>query len=572
VQLKGLCALFAAATTVFMALPCAAQSTDAASGTAPVVVDQGSNWTAAERKDFYSRDQGSQLMPLRWIKALKQADGAPFLADSLGRYGYLPNDWSDPPGLPVGFTVAPSESGEVIGMTCSACHTRQIEVRGTAYRIDGGPAIVDFQSFLADLDKSVNTVLTQPRAFSDFARVVLGPNPTPAHKTLLRKQVAAWFLPYDALMKGSLPTPSWGPSRLDAVSMIFNRLTGLDIGPPPTYIIAANIKPADAPTRYPFLWNAPVQDKTQWPGFADNGNNILGLARNLGEVYGVFGVFHPKKDAWRLLGVDYVAQNSANFSGLGALEDTIRKIGPPKWPWPVDTKLAAVGQAIFARPTERGGCVSCHGIAPGTMKDTWATPVLNVGTDSREVALLSSTVQTGVLQGAKIPLLTSPLKPIDTAFNVLSLSVLGAILQHSIPVQSDEAQVRTESVQSPFRPETEALKGAFSPVVAGSSGAAYESRVLQGIWAAAPYLHNGSVPTLAELLKPAAERIASFKIGPAYDTVNVGLAVEQTKFDYVLQTTGCDNPGSGNSRCGHEFGTGLSPDEKKALLEYLKIL
>jgi hypothetical protein len=100
----------------------------------------------------------------------------------------------------------------------------------------------------------------------------------------------------------------------------------------------------------------------------------------------------------------------------------------------------------------------------------------------------------------------------------------------------------------------------------------YESRVLEGIWAAAPYLHNGSVPTLAELLKPAAERVAAFKIGPAYDIVNVGLAVDQTKFNFTLKTTDCSNRNSGNSRCGHEFGTTLSPEEKKALLEYLKIL
>jgi hypothetical protein len=96
---------------------------------------------------------------------------------------------------------------------------------------------------------------------------------------------------------------------------------------------------------------------------------------------------------------------------------------------------------------------------------------------------------------------------------------------------------------------------------------------MQGIWAAAPYLHNGSVPTLAELLKPASERIKSFKIGPAYDTVNVGLAVEQSEFNYTLTTTDCTDRNSGNSRCGHEYGTTqLTPAEKKALLEYLKTL
>jgi hypothetical protein len=96
--------------------------------------------------------------------------------------------------------------------------------------------------------------------------------------------------------------------------------------------------------------------------------------------------------------------------------------------------------------------------------------------------------------------------------------------------------------------------------------------VLQGIWAAAPYLHNGSVPTLAELLKPSAERVQKFKIGQAYDTTNIGLSVDQAQFNYELETTDCSALNSGNSRCGHEFGTSLSAAEKKALLEYLKTL
>ena len=95
---------------------------------------------------------------------------------------------------------------------------------------------------------------------------------------------------------------------------------------------------------------------------------------------------------------------------------------------------------------------------------------------------------------------------------------------------------------------------------------------MQGIWAAAPYLHNGSVPTLAELLKPAAERVKTFKVGQAYDIVNVGLAVDQPEFNFELETTDCSDRNSGDSRCGHEFGTGLSAEEKKALLEYLKTL
>jgi hypothetical protein len=541
-------------------------------------MDQGTKWTASDRKDFYSRDQGSRIMPLRWISALKQPDGQPFMAESLSRYGYLPNKTSKPAGLPIGFTVASGSEGQEIGMNCSACHTRQIEVNGTAYLIDGGPGIVDFQSFLADLDDAVGAILTNQQAFTDFARAVLGLSATAKNKEMLRESVKAWYLPYHTLIERALPAQPWGPARLDAVSMIFNRLAGLDIGPAPTYMIPENIQPAIAPVRYPFLWNAPIQDKTQWPGFASNGNDILGLSRNLGEVYGVFGVFRPKKDAWHLLGIDYLHKNSAEFQGLGALEDLVKKIGPPKWAWKVDQALADKGKEIFARNTGQGGCADCHGIKPGQTRfrdqKTWATPVMDVGTDSREYEVLGRTVKTGVLEGAKIPLLLKPLKPVDTAFNVLGTAVLGSILQHYVPVlMKTQDEARMKGAQSPFPPETESLRDAFiAPLTAATPSYAYESRVLEGIWAAAPYLHNGSVPTLAELLKPAAERVSSFKIGPAYDTVNVGLAIEQTKFDYTLETTDCSDRNSGNSRCGHEFGTTLSADEKKALLEYLKTL
>ena len=230
---------------------------------------------------------------------------------------------------------------------------------------------------------------------------MLGPSPPPAQQAALKAAVQAWFLRFDTLIKGALPAQPWGPGRLDAVAMIFNRLTGLDLGPPPSYLIPGNIRKAVAPVRYPFLWNAAIQDHTQWPGFASNGNAILGLGRNLGEVYGVFGTFAPQK-AW--YGIDYLAVNSANFPGLFALENLIKKIGPPQWPWTVNNTLADQGEAIFNRPTANGGCVDCHGIKPGITRPigqkTWATPVLDVGTDTREYDILGWTAQSGVMNGA----------------------------------------------------------------------------------------------------------------------------------------------------------------------------
>lgn len=565
-----------------------------------VMTDQGKKWTASAREQFYTQDQGSRVMPLKWINALKQANGAPFMADSLGRYGYMPNPKSEEPGLPVGFSVAKENGEKIIGMTCSACHSRQIDVSGTSYRIDGGPAITDMQSFLSDLDTAVNTVLTDAGAFAEFAKAVLGPSPKKPDEDKLRADVAAWFLPYDTIMKGSLPTASpWGPARLDAVSMIFNRVSGLDIGPPPTYMIPENIKRADAPVRYPFVWNAPIQDMTQWPGFASNGNRILGLSRNLGEVFGVFASFHPKKDESRLLKINYVDNNSANFHGLNKLESLIKKIGPPKWPWKLDKNLVAEGEKVFNKKDPAQGnesCADCHGIKKGKMRslthETWATPIMDVGTDSKEVNLLGSQVKTGVLEGAVIFPDRQPLKAVDSAFTVLGTVVTGSILQHYLPVEltpeEQKARSALDRLKSMFEKEVDKfedlgdlgglddLKDAFQMKAQAAAPAApsypYESRVLEGIWATAPYLHNGSVPTLTELLTPSEKRASEFKVGPAYDPDKVGLAVDQTKFNFILKTTDCSKRDSGNSRCGHDYGTSFSQKEKDALLEYLKNL
>jgi hypothetical protein len=86
-----------------------------------VFSDQGATWTSARRSDFYTRDQGSRMIPLDWLRALKQANGQPFLADSFNRYGYLPNP-SNPNGLPVGFTAvradrSPDGGHDVFGLS-----------------------------------------------------------------------------------------------------------------------------------------------------------------------------------------------------------------------------------------------------------------------------------------------------------------------------------------------------------------------------------------------------------------------------------------------------------------------
>ena len=94
---------------------------------------------------------------------------------------------------------------------------------------------------------------------------------------------------------------------------------------------------------------------------------------------------------------------------------------------------------------------------------------------------------------------------------------------------------------------------------------------LDGIWLRAPYLHNGSVPTLRDLLNPVAQRPQLFWRGyDVYDQANVGFITQGeeaqragTPFDTTLRS---------NSNSGHEFGTALAEEQKQALLEYLRSL
>jgi mono/diheme cytochrome c family protein len=101
----------------------------------------------------------------------------------------------------------------------------------------------------------------------------------------------------------------------------------------------------------------------------------------------------------------------------------------------------------------------------------------------------------------------------------------------------------------------------------------YANMPLDGVWLRAPYLHNGSVPTLRDLLEPASKRPATFYRGyDVYDPARVGFVTaiaaeggrKYFKFDVKV-------PGNGNA--GHEgkrFGTELNAEEKDALVEYLK--
>jgi hypothetical protein len=95
----------------------------------------------------------------------------------------------------------------------------------------------------------------------------------------------------------------------------------------------------------------------------------------------------------------------------------------------------------------------------------------------------------------------------------------------------------------------------------------YAGRPLTATWASAPYLHNDSVPTLYDLLRPVAQRPAMFRRGGRrFDLRKVGYE-EPDPGDAAFVF---DTAMSGNRNVGHEYGADLNEDDRWALIEYLK--
>jgi hypothetical protein len=119
----------------------------------------------------------------------------------------------------------------------------------------------------------------------------------------------------------------------------------------------------------------------------------------------------------------------------------------------------------------------------------------------------------------------------------------------------------------------------------------YKARPLNGIWATPPFLHNGSIRTIWDLLSPYRERPASFRLGShAYDPVRLGYA-DAGGFELVSAVqpksgpAGAGEPVPGNMNTGHLFdspddrnlgrgiiGPPLSEHQRRALIEFLKTL
>lgn len=120
-------------------------------------------------------------------------------------------------------------------------------------------------------------------------------------------------------------------------------------------------------------------------------------------------------------------------------------------------------------------------------------------------------------------------------------------------------------------------KSAYRDRIAAGHGTGYAAPPLTGLWASAPYLHNGSVPNLEALLSPDRRPVRFMVGGHALDFARVGLKLDASGaypdgYHPFSQPAWIDTRSPGRGNGGHRYGENLSPEEKRALIEYLKLL
>ncbi len=555
-----------------------------------VYLDQ--NWDAQDSIWFYNTTQGSNLMPYAMFLHLEQSDTLALFrsADNLRRFRYLtqsPN-YANPDGLPVGFVKDTYQDKEYIGFTCAACHTTQINYQGTGIRIDGGPAMADMESMLLELAKALKSSLDDPPKFERLARNVLGNNydtEQQSFQQLLRQvyESQVFYNQSNAPIHGS-ESVHYGYSRLDAFGRIYNRilsrLTPND---------KENFNPANAPVSYPFLWDTPQSDFVQWNGVGDNrAKGVAGslgpLGRNVGEVMGVFANFNLENDGTK---IGY--QSSVNKFNLERLERHIQKLQSPQWPEnilpEIDQTLAAQGKQVYREYR----CGWCHDggksiVPPSAEFDRSESDRLMIAqfstmpwirTDIQmQKNAFSYEGKMGLFESKAISLGgEEKFGEKSTVLPALSKAAQGVIIAPDYdkwPIRRwvDQAFLFLRALASNNVPPTERHNN-FDIIAKDTTMLeAYKGRTLNGIWATAPYLHNGSVPNLYQLFLPKCSnaeietgkkcRANSFTVGSReFDPINVGF-IRKSKEKYP-ELFLFDSAKPSNSNYGHEYAAGITP-------------
>lgn len=514
--------------------------------------------------------------------------------------------------------------------------------RRTAIRIDGGQALhaftdADFGHFVPTMVASMVSTASNPFKFNRFARRVLGDR-YPSGRMELHRQLRSVI----ATFGGIAWTEKWhklyptqeGYGRTDALARISNTVFGDNLDP-------SNYQVGNAPVSFPPVWNIWKFDWVQYNASVSQpmARNI-GEAMGVGSRYTLvdrYGKPLPPAERFRsttmldkLQTIELTLRQLRPPAWpehiLGAIdrekaargkelfdENCVRCHGPHIAPPSLKLRNAPLKSASDPEWIVKTVCLDEIGTDPNTAQN-FAVATVDVSRtgltaeDLRRVASKGLQAwrarQVEYLTGeiarlrAELPAVVRTGQQSDVASNQEQLarlekelseidgniaSQLSQLDPRKLPVGLALSYLGTmirEHAYDDLRltpAQRDELDG-FAILDMPQVVAAYKPRPLAGIWATAPFLHNGSVPTLYDLLSPAEERPKTFQVGSReFDPVNVGIA----------QTTGFwefDTTQTGNRNTGHEFknpyngkpergtiGRLLTRDERMAIIEHLKV-
>jgi mono/diheme cytochrome c family protein len=493
------------------------------------------DWSRDDLDFFLHGSMGTEVIPERVLRAFVVVYPELFPSADLSNFGLI----ADPAfGWPVGVSrrpVAYLGSLSAVGINCASCHVAELVpvAGGPPLRVLGATASFDAEALFGAM--TIATFRTaEPKAMRRFLAAYLASGEPPGDEAAQRRLAAAWQRqdtqlaaaivddPFAAkgVAPGALHPVDPAALRLDAAALE----TTTDLEPTVRGLLKLfhNMRAAlHIPDQLPAA--AP-------PPSGPGRNDAFGLLS--AALFGDPRPYAPVKYGivWNLAGRRWVhwdgntqspiGRNLLAALGLGAplvdrrgeldfalierhtrLSEAIRA---PRYPFAIDAVAADRGAVVY-----RARCAACHdgGETDGRLHDA-----SEIGTDATRAQAF------GPEQAAR--------------FNRLL------------------REVEIRGYAPPGVPGLRATQKYWAPNLAG-------------VWARSPYLHNGSVRTLAELLTPPASRPLSFQRGSRrYDTAEVGYADEGA---YRLDVRG---PGSSNA--GHVYGTDLPVEDKRHLIEYLK--
>jgi hypothetical protein len=610
-------------------------------------LEQGWNpgWEVGQSQWFHHAEQGTKVLHYDWFMALEQPEITVLTTPGkfsdpayLQRFGFIPSSEDkdmNPDGLPVGFAINRSFQEPqadapppypVVGLTCAACHTGQINYKGKSLRIDGGSGMVDLGKFKTALGLAVFYTKVIPGRFDRFARSALGDRYSADSKAKLQEELDEFIAKGReekafADSKG-LYAREGGFARTDALGLILNRVFD--------QINNENANVADAPVNFPHIWDSSWFEWVQY-----NASIRTPMARNIGEVLGVGGMINlpgMPGDNWK---------STVNVSNLHRMEKQLSGDEPygglrsPKWPaevlGPLNADLVKKGAELYVAKR----CINCHwrvedikaamanedGQGGPNLTQMWtsknlygkrfintAETVINVeliGTDPGAAINFARRVVV-LVNGRELSVAGGNLDYVTNRVRQVEYYKLGLLDEFGRPIEAekdrklaydayrlpwDEFVLEKVTATAPAGEPDERTMGMIEAELNNQRDAAvrlgYKARPLNGIWATAPYLHNASVRNLYQLLSPVKERDVRFNLGSKeFDPVNVGYVNEKLTGGFVMDTTL-----PGNLNAGHEFrdpdpdsgatssawvkgvlGKALTHDERMALIEYLKSL